>query len=346
MATLNKAKKETQIILKWGGIALGIIFLFLVGMRLLTLAKDFLTPPPPPQASFGKLSSITFPNQVKENLSYSLDTLSGFLPNFPDRAKVYKITAEQPTLLGLNKTIEKISQIGFTSPGTQISEDTYQWIDQISSFQRTITMNIFSSDFTLSSPYLVTQSLGNFSGQDEQNRATEVAKSFLSNMSLLPQDIDENKTKNTLYSIGNSTLNLTSKVSNTKIVRVDLFQKNLDGLPIYYDRGIFSTMDFLIGKESGELKVVDARFFHKNISQTSSTYAIKTASQAFSELQKGNAYIAYKPSDTVEFTIKKVFLGYYIGENQQEFMMPVVVFEGANDFVAYVSAVRDEWISN
>ncbi len=346
MATLNKTKKETQIILKWGGISLVIIFLFLIGMLFLTLAKDFLTPPPPPQAAFGKLPSIPFPNQVIENLTYSLDTLTGFLPNFPDRAKVYRIIVSQPTLLGLDKTRQKVAQIGFTSLGTQISEDTYQWIDQVSDFQRTITMNIFSSDFALSSPYLVSQSLGKFSGQDEKDRATELAKSFLSDISLLPQDIDESKTKNTLYSIDNSTLNLTSKISNTKIVKVDFFQKNLDGLSIYYDQGISSTMDFLIGKESNELKIVNARFFHKNISEKASTYAIKTASEAFSELQKGKAYIAYKPADTVEFTIRKVSLGYYMGADQQEFMMPVVVFEGSNDFVAYVSAVRDEWISN
>lgn len=323
-----------------------IIFLFFMGIRFISFLKDSLSPPPPPQAAFGKLPAIPFPNQVKENISYSLDTLTGFLPNFSDRAKVYKINSEPPTLLGLDKTRQKVSSIGFKSDGVQIAEDTYQWVDQGASLQRMITMNIFSSDFTLSSPYLVTQSLQTFSTLDQKDRAAEVARSFLSSMSLFPQDVDESKTKVALYSIAGSALIPTSKISNTKIVRVDFFQKNLDGLPIYYDRGISSTIDFLIGKESNELKVVDARFFHKNISQTSSTYAIKAASQAFSELQKGKAYIAYKPDNTVEFIIKKVFLGYYIGENQQDFLMPVVVFEGSNNFVAYVSAVKDEWISN
>lgn len=346
MATLNKTKKETQTVLKWGGISLAIIFLFFMGIRFLTLVKDFLTPPPPPQASFGKLPSIPFPKQVKENISYSLDTLTGFLPNFSDRAKIYKITAGPPTLLGLDKTREKVTQIGFTSPGTQISEDTYQWIDQTSSLQRRITMNIFSSDFVLSSSYLITQSLETFSGPDEKNRTIETAKSFLSNMALSPQDIDENKTKTTLYAIRESALIPTSKITNAKIVKVDFFQKDLNGLPIYYDKGISSIIDFLIGKENNEMKVVGARFSHKNISKTSSTYAIKTASQAFSELKKGKAYIAYKPANTVEFIIKKISLGYYIGEDKQEFLMPVVVFEGNDDFIAYVSAVRDEWISN
>ncbi len=55
MATLNKTKKETQTVLKWGGISLVIIFLFFIGIRFLSFVKDSLTPPPPPQAAFGKL---------------------------------------------------------------------------------------------------------------------------------------------------------------------------------------------------------------------------------------------------------------------------------------------------
>lgn len=317
-----------------------------MGVRVLTFIKDSLTPPPPPQAAFGKLPAISFPNQIKENLSYTLDTLSGFLPSFSDRTKVYRITADPPTLLGLNKARGKVAQIGFSSSGTQISEDMYQWIDQVSSLQGTITMNIFSSDFTLSSPYLVNSSLETFSGSDEKNRAIEIASSFLSSMSLFPQDIDGNKTKTILYSINQSALVPTTKTSKTKIVRVGFIQKNLNDLPIYYDEGISSTIELFIGKESNQLKVVSARFFHKNISKTASTYAIKTAAQAFSELQKGKAYIAYKPANTVEFTIKKVFLGYYIGEDQQDFIMPIIIFEGNDNFIAYVSAVRDEWISN
>lgn len=346
MPTLNTTKQEAQLIFKWGGVSLVIIFLFFMGIKFISFVKDLFTPPPPPTSTFGKLPAIPFPNQTKENLSYTLDTLSGFLPAFPDRAIVYKTTSEPPTLLGLDKSHEKVSAIGFTSNGTQVAEDTYQWIDQGQSLQRTITMNIFSSDFTISSPYLVTSTMQPFSGAEEISSAIDVAKSLLSDMSLYPQDINEAKTKTTQYSIYNTTLIPTAKISDTRIVKVDFFQNNIAQLPIYYDRGISSTIDFLIGKENNQLKVVSARFFHKHISKTSSTYAIKTAAQAYSELRKGNAYIAYKPANTVEFTIKKVFLGYYIGEAQQNFLMPVVVFEGNDGFTAYISAIRDEWISN
>lgn len=346
MPTLNKAKKETQTILKWGGISVLIIFLFLIGMRGATFVKDILTPPSPPQASFGKLSPIPFPNQQKENITYTLDTLTGFLPNFSDRAKVYKIAPDQPTLLGLPKTREKVTQVGFKSQETQIAEDVYQWTYQDPSSQRRITINIFSSDFTLSSVFLTNPSLQTLTSSRQKDDAIEIARSFLVDMSLFPEDIDENKTKTSAYLVENNTLIPTSRISGAKIVRVDFFQKDLEKMPIYYEKGVGSTINFLVGKENNEQQVVEARYFHKNISQESSTYAIKSASAAFSELKQGMAFVASKTAGIVEVSIKKVFLGYYIGELGQEFLMPVVVFEGDNDFVAYISAVRDEWINN
>lgn len=347
MPTLSKAKKQTQTVLKWSTISIATILLLFIGIKLITFIVSLIAPPPPPKAAFGKLPHIPFPNQTKENIAYSLDTLTGFLPNFSDRAKVYKITFSPPTLLGLDETRKKVAKIGFSTPGTQISEDTYRWtVNQDKSFQKNITMNIFSSDFIFQSSYLSAESLQTFSGPSEKDHAIDTAKNFLSDMSLFPQDTDEDKTKTTLYSITNNSLTPASKISDTKIVKVDFFQKDLDNLLIYCDKGISSTISLLVGKENRNLEVVDARFFHKNISETSSTYSIKTAEEAFLELQQNQAYIAHKPANTVEFTIKKVFLGYYAGENPQEFMMPIVIFEGSNDFIAYVSAVKDEWINN
>jgi len=331
-------------ILKWGAIALGIIILFSMGIKLIMFVKNVFTPPPPPTATFGKLPPIAFPDQTKENLTYTINTLTGYLPAFPDRAKIYRIIINPPTLLGLNNAGAEVAKVGFTSPGTQISEDTYQWTSQ-DEIQRKMTMNIYSSNFKLSSPYLSAKTLGIFSRTDEENDAIKTAKSFLSKMSLFPSDIDESKTKITSYSIDTGSLIPVGNITKAKIVKVDFFQKDIDNLQIYYQKGPSSTLDFLVGK-TVEQQVFEATFVHKNISDVSSTYAIKTAQEAYSELQNGSAYIANKDNNIVNFTIKNVYLGYYVGEADQNFLMPVIVFEGSNNFLAYVSAVKDEWIGN
>ena len=130
MISLNTAKIETKIVLKWGGIFLFIIFLFFMLIKILPFVINIFAPSPPPEAAFGKLPPIPYPNQVKENLSYSLDILTSILPNFSDQAKVYKIIPAPLELTGLETTLKKVSKIGFNSDGTQITEDTYQWIDQ------------------------------------------------------------------------------------------------------------------------------------------------------------------------------------------------------------------------
>ncbi|MBI2614045.1 MAG: hypothetical protein HYW62_04715 [Candidatus Levybacteria bacterium] len=346
MPTLNKAKKETQTILRWTGILLFIIFLFLLGIRSLTFIKDLFVPPPPPTASFGKLLPIPFPVKQKEAITYTLNTLTGFLPNFSDRAIVYKINPDQPTLLGLDKTREKVSNVDFTSQETQIAQDVYRWTDPGSDLQRRITINIFSSDFTVSSLFLTTPFLQTLTSSSEKDNAIDTAKSFLEDMSLFTEDLDEDKTKTSLYAVEAGILVPTSKIAGAKIIRVNFFQKDIDGLPIYYDKGVASTIDLFIGKTSNGLKVISAAYFHKNTSNESSTYAIKSAATAFDELKQGKGFVASKSIDVVEVAIKKVSLGYYAGELEQEFLMPVVIFEGDNDFVAYVSAVRDEWINN
>ncbi len=345
MSNLSSIKAKVIQIIRKGTLILLVLLLFFVLIKALTPIKNSLFPDPSslPQASFGKLPAISFPESMeKSNFSYSLDTITGLLPNFQSIVKVYKIIPIVPNLLALQRTQDKVSGIGFTKEGTQISANDYQWVEQDPS--RTIAINIFSSDFTFSTPYWTSQNLQNFDNLDELATAADKARSFLASMSLFPDDIDEAKTKTAFYSIKNNALSPAASISNTNILRVDFFQKDIDNLPIYYEKGLTSAINLLVGREQNMLKVVEAHYSYKKISSESSTYGIKTASVAFMELKQGKAYIVVKPQNTNEISIKNVSLGYYIGE-KREYLMPVIVFQGES-FIAYVSGVKDEWISN
>ena len=161
-------------------------------------------------------------------------------------------------------------------------------------------------------------------------------------MSLFPQDLDEKKIKTANYSILNNTLVPATSISNTNIVRVDFFRKDIDNLPIFYEND--SNINLLVGKEQNQLRVVEAHYSYKTISEESSTYAIKTTSEAFFDLKQGKGFISQKPENN-NIPIKNVFLGYYMKEKRSDFLLPVIVFQGDN-FIAYVSAVKDEWINN
>ena len=85
-------------------------------------------------------------------------------------------------------------------------------------------------------------------------------------------------------------------------------------------------------------------FSHQVVSQENTTYPIKNVSQAFDLLKKNKAYIAGYFGTQTEIRIKDIYLAYYLGEEKQQYLMPVYVFSGKDGFTAYVPAVSDTWM--
>ena len=349
MLTLTIAVSQTKILLKWLGILLSILIFVIIINKFVIDIKERLSPtrPPPPTVAFGKLPPILFPrNATDKTLTYSLDTLTGLFPTLPDQIKVHKMVEIKPEFLALDRSRQKVARLGFKSKETQISESLYRWLDEASP-SREITFNIFTHDFNLSSAFLSdplsTQSPGNFS---DENSVINASRKFLSTISSFPDDIDLTKTKTLLYSIKDFNLFPATSISNAKVIRVDFFQGNVSELPVYYPNYSTSTINLLVIALEHKYLVVGANFHYQPISNESYTYPIKTASEAFEELKNQKAYIASYFNADANISIKNISLGYYIGTEKQNYLLPIVIFQGVNGFVAYVSAVRDEWISN
>lgn len=359
MATsLHKAIGETKNIFKWIGIILGVIIFIVLTVRIVIAVNNMINPPkaPPSTVAFGKLTEIKFPpSKTVENLSYIIDTTTGMLPFFGDRAPVYKIYQPEPDLLALQKTQEKVNKYGFPPQGTQLSDTKYAWTNSSPPY-KTITVDILSSNFNISSRFMSDQNIIQGQNFSTQEKAIEMANSFISSISPV-SDLDDAKTKITLLTASNGNLTATTSLSNTQIFRIDFFQKDIPipqnsytsmGVPslkIYYPNPFFSTMNVFIGAGGYEGQIVQGDFFHQNIAPGWATYPMKTTQEALEELKKGNGYIATYNGNK-EIKIKNVYIGFYMADYPQEYLMPIFVFEGDNDFFAYVSAVKDEWIQN
>lgn len=340
MATLHYITEGTRSILKWGIILIALFFIFLFFFRAVggDIKEYFF--PTAPTVKFGKLPKIVFPqSQINKKITYSLNTLSGKLPNFPKSVKVYKTIPFTPSLLSLKNAQERVAKINFREPPVPLSDTSYQW--NLSNGDK-IIMDVVSSNFSYSSSSLFNLSTDTL---PDKNLAITKATSFLENISSLPGDIDSAKTKTTPLSIENSTFVLASSLSTARIIRVDFFQKNVNDLPILYPNPFQSTMSVLIGSDGYEGIVVQANFSHQDISEIYATYPIKTAEEALSQLKEGKVYIAgYYGEGKV--LINNIFLGYYMGNDLQTYLMPIIVFQGDNGFVAYISAVKEAWISD
>ena len=347
MLTLSQATSLTKNIAKWSAIIVGSIILLLILVRVGKMLKEIIapTPLPPPTVSFGKLPPIEFPTSASaQKLTYSIDTVTGALPNFPDRAKVFVIEKPSPDLLALKKTEEKVVRAGFSAFGTRVFGNTYQWTYPQSSTLQKINVDIFTLQFSISSAFLGNPSVISGINLPDPGKAKAIAQDLLLDLTSLYDDLDLEKTKANLFSIRDSVLVPATSVSTAQVIEIDFFQKDIDKLSVVYPKVNNSTMNIFVGGGENQPQVVKADFFHQNISSESATYPIKTASDAFLELKNGSTYILSFPNNK-DISIRNVYLGYYMGNKEQNFLMPAVVFEGDNGFIAYVSAVKDEWIN-
>ena len=227
--------------------------------------------------------------------------------------------------------------------GIALTESIYQWTQPNPPYKK-LTMNIFSNDFTLVSDFTSNQAILSGSNLGGEKGATDAVTNFLTSLNNLPSDIDTGKTKTTLLSIQGTNLAPTTSLSNTNIIQVDLFQKDVDGIPMFYPNPPHSTMSFYVGSGEFSPTVVQGDFLHYSISSPSAMYPIKTADEAFTDLKEQKAYIPSFPKNTTSIGIKNVTLGYYLGEEKQQFVQPIYIFDDGEDFAAYVPAIRNEWI--
>jgi hypothetical protein len=344
MFTLSQASYDTKEILKWGGLFIAGLVVVIVFIQMFLIVKEaiFPTPPPKPTVAFGKLDPQLFPASVTDKkLTYKINTLSGNLPTFADQVKIFKIKTSAPDLLSLQNAKDKVAEDGFKSAPTKISDIIYQWNNtRPSGLSQSIRMDIITSNYTLSSNFTSDKSVLSGSLPNEKD-SIKTATYYLNQINAFPTDIDTNKNKVSFFTIQNGTLIPATSLADADAVEVNFFQKDVNKLPIVYEQTDSSNINVLVGPQE---EVVQAQYFYQTPGNESATYPIKTSQQAYQDLQKGIAYITSYDGSSSTISITDAFPAYYMSSLAQKYLMPVMVFEGSNNFTAYVPVVTDEWI--
>ena len=347
MFTLTKASEDTKLTIKWGTVGLVILFILFIVVRVIISVSHTLFPPPPPTANtaYGKLPQISFPQStINNNFTYTLNTLSGTLPQLGDLGKVHRMVYTPPDLLGLQKAGKLASTLGFENGPYQYTNQLYDWSAQDEA-QRHLRMSILNYDFWITSNMSADPNVVSSNHLPDQADAISFVKQQLQNIDMYYPDIDDSKSKTSLYALKNNVLSPVLALTDAQVVRVDLFQKDVDNLPIYYEHPNQSVMNFLVSGGAYLPQLVGASFVYQTPQSDYATYPLKTANEAFNELKVGRAYIASYYGSSQNIIINNIFLAYYIGSTPQTYLMPIIVFQGNDGFYAYVPAVTDEWIS-
>lgn len=353
MATLHQVTGLTRkVLLVAVGAVMLILFLrILLGIGSAIKERISPTPPPAPTVLFGALPPIGFAaskEDLPSDISFSVNTIDGALPSFPDQAKVYKLTENRASLISLQQARDTVKMIGFSSNEKAVTQTLYSWEDP-SEQGRTITFDIVDKNFTLASDFYHQREILLAQNLPDSEEAKSQVVSFLTKMGLLPVNLDIPNSKISFFTIEGTSLFKTTSLSNAQVVRVDLFEKPIENMPIFFPAFVESPMYVLIGSKGNfQREIIEAHFSYKPIDEKDfSTYPIKTVDEAFEQLKEGKAYIArLGPVGTEEVIgIHSVMPGYYRGDLQSSYLMPIFVFEGNNDFVAYISATEDSWIN-
>lgn len=351
MFTLSDASTDVKKILISLSLIVGAIVAIFILFKAILIVKEiiFPSPPPAPTILFGKLQPQVFPKNVTDKtFTYTVNTLSGNLPTFPNQAKIYRTKQPAPDLLAVKKYDEKAQAVKFRSGYTSLSDKIFQWnsTGDPASIDKTLRINIVNGDFTVTSNYLAYKSITSPKNVPTPDDATKLAQDFLTNMNVLTDDFDLTKTTTNLYTFSNGSLIPATSLSNTQIIEVNFFQKDIDKLPVFYEKPQSSNIRVLVAGGDYGPQVVEVDFNHQAISDVFSTYPIKTSAQAFSDLKNNKSYIGSYTGTASGINITDVSLGYYFSNTSQDFIMPVFIFTGDNGFTAYVPAVTDEWINN
>ncbi len=349
MSSLTETAYYTRQGMKIGAVFLVILIILkiIISSAASAWKKAHPAPPPRPETTFGKLTKISFPaNELPKITNFQLETPSGELPDFGDRAKVYFVPGFGPQFLALEKAQQIAERLGLNPTPEKIREDVYLF--KSGTLGTTLTINVLSGNFQFQYNYLDDQTLINPAALPTKETAVVMANNFLSKIEKLAPDLEEGRVEASYFKIGGQGLVSVPAPSEADLIRIDIFRKEIDNqYPIVSKNPQQSPVNFLIsGADTIQKQIVEAVFNYSVIDlEKASTYPIKTSDQAWQELQAGSYYLArLDKKDNQQTTIRQVSLGYFEAFDLSHFLQPVFIFQGDNGFIAYVSAVVPEWV--
>lgn len=351
MASLTNTAYYTRRAINWAIVAilcyfiLRILWSFFIGFWLLV----FPPKPPPPNHAFGKLPAISFPIQNSSpsaDFKFSLETISGGLPIIAsDSAAVYFMPKASPNLLAIPQTQEFARLLELNPNPIQESRTIYRFDDAQYPLRR-LRYDIVSDNFVLRYGYEQDTSIFTEGTIRNPQIAQQEAINTLSNYNLYSDDfINGTKKVINLRLVGN-TLVPVENLSTTDAMRVNFYRGSINKLAVVTpnpDEGQISIT--FSGSTNPKRRLIELVYTYWPIDyQTYGTYSLKKVDLAWQELQNGKGFIAKYPVDgSKQAVIRNVYLAYYDSFEPQTYLQPIYVFEGDQDFIAYIPAIVPEW---
>jgi len=348
MATLTETAESTKKFIKIGGIGLIVFLIFKLGWFIFDSYIKVVNPPPPPPAtvSFGKLPAIEFDEKLHPELTLRLETPSGGTPNLGDRASIYLMPTFRSSFMALDEAKVIAKKMNFNNEPKEITERRYRWEDE-SFLPSILEMDIINGSFSLKRNWQADPTILSDKQLPGKEQTEIEAKNFIQQIGLSNNELSKARVVITYLTFSAGQYQKAVSLSEADFVQADLFRSDIDENTVMTQDPTKGVVRIIFsGSTESQKRIiqVDYNYFPVDLTQ-SGTYPIKTASQAWRELQTRQGYIASLGENTGEvIAIRRIYLAYYDGDVSNGFLLPVIVFEGDNGFFGYVQAIMNEWL--
>ncbi len=342
--SLTQTAYTSRKIIKFGGIGLIAISLLWSISKVMYKAYTVAHPPYyPPTIAYGILPKITFLEQKTELKTFTFELPNDEIPTFSDQSRVYIIYRPNTTFLALEEDKKTAASFGFEMKPVEVKPGIYEFRDDV--LNKILTVNVLDGDFKMRYPYLTDQLLLVSEELPTKDKAIELASNFLSQGNKLTDDLINGQKRVTYWKIQNGAITATESQSQANAVRVDLFRNDLNGLKLLSSNYDKTSVSILIsGSKTQSRKIIEFNFKDINIDRESfATYPIKTAQEAINSINSGNYWTAVNVENK-DVVIRRMYLAYFEPNALTNYLQPIFVFEGDNGFVAYVPAIKSEYL--
>jgi hypothetical protein len=348
MASLTESSVISRKIIRYS--LYGFILVLILRFTILTsidLYHKYFPEKPKATLAFGKLPKLPYPQKdTPTDISYTLELPQGKLPLFENLGYVYFMPPFQRNINALEEAREKARVFRFSPQEKQVAETipnvyVFQSPSEPSNFTINIITGIFSIGYNFDSNPQAVSGIPPTSAE-----ITGRVTGILSSANIFPEDFNQGPTHSNFLKIENGEFVEVTSLSEANLVRVDLFRNGYGikgDIPAVTANFPNSNVWFMYAGGSKNPVVGEYHYFPVDKNRTA-TYPLKTAEQAWQELTGGKAFIANRGNVQIKnMIIRKVYMAYYDAGQYASFYQPIVVFEGENDFAAYVPAVANDY---
>lgn len=332
-----------RIFIKYGTFLLIFLIIGRIVLNISYTVYMVLNPPKPPGPTngFGTLPPLVFPPSNSSITSYSLQTKDGGFPVVQNQMRVYFMPLNKATLFSLDQSKQTAASLGYIFAPEQFSSVNYRW-KKTTPLPATLEIDIVNQSLKLALDWASDPNFLSQKSLPQSSNAQLDAKNILRNANLLAADMATAEARVTfLKAVGTEFAPAVSQ-SEADFLRVDVFRNPiLQKFPILRsDPTLGNARIIFSGNPTTDEKIVEMQYMHYPIEYEGfETYRLITPAEAWAQLQAGKGYVALVDEGTVNAVVRGVYLAYYDSDSPQNYLQPIYVFTGDNNFYGYVSAV-------